>query len=226
LVPHHNERQIISEIVKIAVEPGFDIASHVFAKLRQTSVASGVKEQYYGLSHAEGPGRHLCWVIQWPETSGPLQTDSFRSGLKQLDMNGSPSSWLVPFDDASQPRRALVAPCAQLCTVPLKPETDIAAISNSLHKTYSDCYEAPGFTGGYWGTALNDKLMNWYYLGWGTRVAHDAYAETPLFWVEINNLMPHMSGGGAGRGAGGINNLMPHMSGGWADYYTFVQQLD
>lgn len=89
----------------------------------------------------------------------------------------------------------------------MKPKTDIPAIANSLHKTYSDCYEAPGFTGGYWGTALDDKLMNWYYLGWETRAAHDAYAETPLFWLEINNLMPHMSGG-------------------WADYYTFTQQLD
>lgn len=93
------------------------------------------------------------------------------------------------------------------CTVPLKPDTDLSAVANSLHKTYSDCYEAPGFTGGYWGTALNDKLMNWYYLGWETRAAHDAYAETPLFWLEINNLTPHMAGG-------------------WADYYTFTQQLD
>ncbi|KAJ6518722.1 hypothetical protein C8R45DRAFT_949067 [Mycena sanguinolenta] len=172
-----------------------------------------------GLSYAEGPGRHLCWVIrgwfefsrnaqverttEWPETSGPLRVNSFRDALKQFDADGSPSSWLVPFEDASQPRLALVAPCAQLvripfvplkvllppqCTVPLKPDTNIAAIKNSLHKTYSDCYEAPGFTGGYWGTA-------------------DAYAETPLFWVEINKLMPHMSGGSA-------------------DYYTFVQQLD
>ncbi|KAJ6493622.1 hypothetical protein C8R47DRAFT_1070144 [Mycena vitilis] len=198
--------KIISEIVKIAVKPGFDLASPSFAKLRQTSVASGVKEQYYGFSHAQGAGRHLCWIIQWP-SSGPLQAESFRDELKRLDANESPASWLVPFNDAWQPRRALVAPCAQLCTVPLKPETAVATIANSLHKTYSDCYEAPGFTGGYWGTALNDKLVNWYYLGWETRAAHDVYAETPLFWVEINNLAPYMSGG-------------------WADYYTFTQQLD
>ncbi|KAJ7890612.1 hypothetical protein B0H14DRAFT_2690084 [Mycena olivaceomarginata] len=194
--------RVISEIVKIAVKPGFDVVSPGFARLREAS-------QYYGFSHAEGPGRHLCWVIQWPESSGPLEADSFRDALKELDANGKPVSWLVPFADASQPRRALVAPCVQLCTVPLKPGTNSTspAIANSLHKTYSDCYEAPGFTGGYWGTALNDKLMNWYYLGWETRAAHDEYAETPLFWVEINNLMPHMSGGGA-------------------DYYTFTQQLD
>ncbi|KAF7356668.1 putative caffeine resistance protein [Mycena venus] len=199
--------KIISEIVKIAVKPGFDLSSPGFAQLRKASVAGGVKEQYYGLSHEPEPERHLCWIIQWPETSGPLQTDSFRDALKQLDANRDPVSWLVPFADASQPRRALVAPCAQLCTVPLKPDTNIPTIANSLHKTYSDCYEAPGFTGGYWGTALNDKLINWYYLGWETRATHDAYAETPLFWVEINNLMPHMAGG-------------------WADYYNFVQQLD
>ncbi|KAJ7876821.1 hypothetical protein B0H13DRAFT_1632037 [Mycena leptocephala] len=199
--------KIISEIVKIAVKPGFDLmASSSFAKLREASVAGGVKEQYYGFSHTQGTDRHLCWVIQWP-SAGPLQSDAFREALKRLDANGTPVSWLVPFADATQPRRALVAPCAQLCTVPLKPDTDLSAIANSLHKTYSDCYEAPGFTGGYWGTALNDKLMNWYYLGWETRAAHDAYAETSLFWLEINNLTPHMAGG-------------------WADYYTFTQQLD
>ncbi|KAJ7043538.1 hypothetical protein C8F04DRAFT_1072440 [Mycena alexandri] len=199
--------KIISEIVKIVLKPGFEIASPQFAKLRGASAAHGVKEQYYGFSHAQGEGKHFCWIIQWPSLGGPLQTAAFRDALKQLDANEKPVSWLVPFADASQPRRALLAPCAQLCTVPLKPETDILAVANSLHKTYSDCYEAPGFTGGYWGTALNDKHMNWYYLGWETREAHDAYAETPLFWLEINNLAPHMSGG-------------------WADYYTFTQQLE
>ncbi|KAJ7504462.1 hypothetical protein B0H11DRAFT_2221864 [Mycena galericulata] len=197
--------KIISEIIKITVKPGFQLASPAFTQLRKTSVVEGgVKEQYYGVAHSN---THLCWVIQWPESSGPLQTATFREALKQLDAQGSPVSWLVPFDDASQPRRALVAPCAQLCTVPLKPGTDAHALAGPLHKTYSDCYEAPGFTGGYWGTALNDKLKNWYYLGWETRTLHDAYAETPLFWLEINNLLPFMSGGDS-------------------DFYTFTQHLD
>jgi len=52
--------KIISEIVKIAVKPGFDLASPSFARLRDASVAGGVKEQYYGLSHAQGLDRHLC----------------------------------------------------------------------------------------------------------------------------------------------------------------------
>ncbi|KAJ7155484.1 hypothetical protein C8R43DRAFT_1235050 [Mycena crocata] len=200
--------KIISEIIKIALKPGFDLTSPSFAKLRAASISGGVREQYYGVSHSNSQGdrRHLCWVIQWP-SSGPLQAPSFRDALKQLDAKENPVSWLVPFADAAQPRRALIAPCTQLCTVPLRPGTDIQAVSNSLHKTYSDCYEAPGFTGGYWGTALNDELMNWYYLGWESRAAHDAYAETPLFWVEIDKLTKHMSGGDA-------------------DYYTFTQQLD
>jgi hypothetical protein len=29
-------------------------------------------------------------------------------------------------------------------TAERKPETGVGKISNSLHKTYSDCYEAPG----------------------------------------------------------------------------------
>jgi hypothetical protein len=57
--------KIISEIVKIAVKPGFDLmASSSFAKLREASVAGGVKEQYYGFSHTQGTDRHLCWVIR------------------------------------------------------------------------------------------------------------------------------------------------------------------
>ncbi|KAJ7720561.1 hypothetical protein DFH07DRAFT_946994 [Mycena maculata] len=207
--------KIISEIIRIAVEPTFKLASPAFARLRATSVAEGgVREQYYGFP--QGERRHLCWVIQWPQ-SGPLQTASFRDELKALDAKESPVSWLVPFDDASQPRRALVAHCAQLCTVPLKPGTDVhaPALAASLHKTYSDCYEAAGFTGGYWGPALasnnseseRELQVNWYYLGWETRAAHDAYAGTPLFWLELNNLAPYMEGGEA-------------------EYYTFTQQLD
>ena len=87
----------------------------------------------------------------------------------------------------------------------------------SLHKTFTDCYFAEGFAGGYWATALNDENMNYYYLGWSTREVlkfaymtclladllhllfqlHKEYSKTELFAVEIDKLKPHMDSGEA-----------------------------
>jgi len=186
---------IISEILKITVGPGFKLNSPAFARLREAVVKAGVKEQYYGISMDESD--NLFWVIQWPVTGskGPEQSEPFRESIKALDVDSKPTSWYLPFDNADKPRPALTAPLCQLCALHMNDTSQRATIASSLHKTFTDCYYAPGFNGGYWSTATNDDRMNFYYLGWNSREDHDAFAKTELFAVELDKLMPHMDAG-------------------------------
>ncbi|KAJ7286013.1 hypothetical protein C8J57DRAFT_1286485 [Mycena rebaudengoi] len=185
-------QRIISEILKISVGPNFRLHSPAFASLREAVARRGVTEQYYGISTESAD---LMWVIQWPKnmnpsaSEGPEGLPEFREAVKALDVNSKPASWYLPFDDASLVRPALTAPLCQLCYLHVNSTTLTETIAESLHKTFTDCYYAPGFTGGYWGTATNDDKMHYYYLGWETR-------ETELFDVEIDKLMPHMDSGG------------------------------
>ncbi|KAF8961733.1 hypothetical protein BDZ97DRAFT_1827730 [Flammula alnicola] len=161
---------IISEILKIQVDPAFNLNSPAFEKLRDAAIKGGVKEQYYGLCMDE-PDK-LLWVIHWPGDANPAeytgtQGENFRESVKALDVNSNPSSWYLPFESADLVRPALTAPICELCYVHITPPTSLVA--DSLHKTFTDCYLAPGFVGGYWSTALNDDKMNYYYLGWETR---------------------------------------------------------
>ena len=110
---------------------------------------------------------------------------AFRKSVKEIDVNSNPSSWYLPFDSADLVRPALIAPVCQLvqysscefgyeslilafqCSILLS--CDKALLADSLHKTFTDCYYAPGFVGGHWATALNDDRRHYYYLGWETR---------------------------------------------------------
>jgi len=191
--------RIISEIILATVEPGFKLDSPAFAKLRDVVVKGGVKEQYFGISTDEQD--KLLWVIQWPVDVNPVEfkgtdpSEDFRVSLKALDVSSDPRSWYMPFESADLVRPALTAPICQLCTVHLDSASKRDILADSLHKACTDCYEAPGFTGGHWSTAVNDNRMNYYYLGWQTRELHDEYAKTDLFFVEMNKLAPHTDEG-------------------------------
>lgn len=164
-------KAIISEILKITVDRSFKLSSPEFAALRAIAVQAGVKEQYYGI--ATGEPNHLSWVIQWPADSSthPSQLFNFREGVAKLDVHNKPTNWFIRFEDATQPRPALTSPLCQLCTVFVKPTSDIQALMPSLNKTFTDCYDDPykGFTGGAWGLAENEPRLAWYYLGWKSR---------------------------------------------------------
>ncbi|KAF8481435.1 hypothetical protein JB92DRAFT_2765256 [Gautieria morchelliformis] len=186
---------IISEIVKLTVEPGFSLDSPAFMKLRKSAVQGGVKEQYYGFD-TKVPTT-LFWVIQWPGDINPAEykgsdpSENFRESLKALDAKSEPISHYLPFDSAEKPRPALTAPLCQLCALHLGPSAKREEIADSLHKTFTDCYYTKGFTGGYWSTATDDDNWCVYYLGWETEEFHDEYAKTDLYALEINNLVPH-----------------------------------
>ena len=53
---------IISELIKFTVAQGFKLDSPNFAQLRNSAVANGVKEQYYG--NCTDTPNTLLWVIR------------------------------------------------------------------------------------------------------------------------------------------------------------------
>jgi len=192
---------ITLEYLAIKVEKGFSLAAPAFASLRQTVVElGGVKEQYYGFT--DDQTNQLLWAIQWPEKTNPAEfkgNGDFRQKVNALDITSNPTSWLVPFRFAEEVRPALAAPVCEFAFIALKETSKPSSISESLHKTFTDCYYAKGFTGGNWGIASNsDNRMCVYVLGWESRADHAAYSKSALFDVEINKLLPHYAPGSMG----------------------------
>ncbi|KAE9387400.1 hypothetical protein BT96DRAFT_927634 [Gymnopus androsaceus JB14] len=170
-------KPITLEYLAIKVEKGFSLAAPAFASLRQTVVElGGVKEQYYGFTD-----------------------DQNESTAMDHSYHFQPTSWLVPFRFAEEVRPALAAPVCEFAFIALKETSKPSSISESLHKTFTDCYYAKGFTGGNWGIASNsDNRMCVYVLGWESRADHAAYSKSALFDVEINKLLPHYAPGSMG----------------------------
>ncbi|KAL8284184.1 hypothetical protein RQP46_004933 [Phenoliferia psychrophenolica] len=176
--------------------------------LGMSKVVSQVLRLYTGRAFEPSTSPALSAVharirqLEWPaaafeEVSKDVELEEL---LGKLDTKDGPEVVAtVAFEDSEAVRKALAAPLFQLCTIHLKPEADREALTPSLIKTFTDCYEAPGFTGGDWGPDLNvpDARLNWYLLGWTTRKLHDEYQATDLFWLEVNKLEPHVAGGWA-----------------------------
>ncbi|PPQ98860.1 hypothetical protein CVT26_014336 [Gymnopilus dilepis] len=203
---------IISQILKLKVRPSFTVESLDFKLLRESAASEGVKEQYYGLCTDEP--NTLLWVINWPADSRSAEqkqveygSQSFREAVKGLDIQSTPSSWYLPFKNADLARPALTAPVCQLCSIRLTSVNANEIMKDSLHKTFTDCYQASGFAGGYWATALNDDRRHYYYLGWETRKLHDDYAKTELYDEEIDKLIPHME-----EGTTNYSSMVRHVS--------------
>ncbi|KAL1694750.1 hypothetical protein GGG16DRAFT_110086 [Schizophyllum commune] len=196
---------ITLEILKITVGAGFQLTSPAFAQLRQTAFSAGVKDQWYGM--IQGRQNLLCWLIEWPVSiRDPLSYAgsepskfNFRDSIRALDAQQSPTSWLLPFENADLIRPALTAPVCEICDVNLKPGVNRTQpdIAKSLHKTFTDCYDAPdgGFTGGYWAVNARNDRHNVYLLGWESRELHAKYFATPLCALELKNLDPYNEGG-------------------------------
>ncbi|KAJ3722031.1 hypothetical protein DFJ43DRAFT_674244 [Lentinula guzmanii] len=189
---------ITLELFRLTVDKSFHLAAPAFTTLRQTVKAAGVKEQYYGLT--DDNSSQLLWIIEWPQKihSPELHEESshFRQQINVLDVNLKPISWLVPFRFAEEVRPALTAPICEFAHIVLKESSKPEMMSESLHKTFTDCYYARGFTGGNWGIATNsnDKVCI-YVLGWESRAHHAEYSKSALFDVEINKLKPHYGPG-------------------------------
>ncbi|KAF5369047.1 hypothetical protein D9758_003099 [Tetrapyrgos nigripes] len=192
--------QITLEFLKFTVDSAFSLAAPAFASLRQTASKHGVKKQYYGV--LDDDPNQLVWCIQWPGISQPAeladQSGDFRQKLNALDVKSQPTSWLLPFRFEEEILPALNAPMTEFAFVILKDTTNTGMILDSLHRTFSDCYYAKGFTGGSWGIATNNDRVCLYLLGWESRAHHREYSKSPIFALEIDNLAPNFAPGSVG----------------------------
>ncbi|KAJ3861891.1 hypothetical protein EV359DRAFT_46280 [Lentinula novae-zelandiae] len=189
------------ELLRFTVDKSFSLVAPAFANLRQTVKAAGVKEQYYGLT--DDDMKQLLWVIEWPQKIRLPElldeSSKFRQQVNTLDVNSKPISWLVPFRFAEEVRPALAAPVCEFAHIVLKETSRPGPISESLHKTFTDCYYAAGFTGGNWGIATNSNdSVCLYVLGWESREHHSEFSKSALFHVEIDKLEPHYAPGSMG----------------------------
>ncbi|KAH7877999.1 uncharacterized protein C8R40DRAFT_1168052 [Lentinula edodes] len=192
---------ITLELLRFTVDKSFSLVAPAFANLRQTVRAAGVNEQYYGLT--DDNMKQLLWVIKWPQKIHLPElldeSSKFRQQVTALDVNSKPISWLVPFRFAEEVRPALTAPVSEFAHIVLKETSKPGPISESLHKTFTDCYYAAGFTGGNWGIAANSNdSVCLYVLGWKSRAYHSEYSKSALFDVEIDKLKPHYAPGSMG----------------------------
>jgi len=53
-------------------------------------------------------------IIDWDKAKGVDQSKNFRDVVKGLDLNGSPESWYIPFNDTGDLKIGLTAPIVEL----------------------------------------------------------------------------------------------------------------
>lgn len=225
---------IISEILRFILPRSSIKASAFQALRRQVTERGSVKIQYFGyVMPNEGFPRpkedQMCWYIEWPETSNFRTSTEFKIELEKF-AEGCPRSLLFNFRQTKDGEviKALESPACEFAIINLAPNAPrfTNGFEQSMHKTFTDCYLAPGggLTGGGWGYALNSndsdgeevrvangtgkmldedkRMLAYYVLGWESIEMHHAYEHTELFNVEIDKLKPYF---GPGTGALYVN---------------------
>ncbi|KAL7906559.1 hypothetical protein GGI35DRAFT_111286 [Trichoderma velutinum] len=214
---------MLSQVLRFTFPAGSTISSAAFLKLRQQIAAAGAASQYYGYST---PSRVLglprkrhevCWVIHWPDER--QDRSAVAEGLIHTGVTDA-TSLDFEFTEAQLEHltKALDAPICEFACIRLRDDAPLEdeALQKSMHKTYSDTYQIPGFTGGYWAYATNTnetagvpcsspaperisaRRLGVYYLGWDSIELHEDGTQTEAFSEEIEKLQPYF---GPGSGA-------------------------
>ncbi|KAH8669457.1 hypothetical protein BGZ60DRAFT_527941 [Tricladium varicosporioides] len=215
---------VLSQLIRFTLPSSASTSAPAFLKLREfMNTCSGVREQYFGYSipPMNYTKDEMHWIIHWNDKSDLLSNGEWRKQLKEL-IHGGARSLLFELTEAELVdwRTGLESPICEFATVRL---SDVAPLSDaelqkSMHKTFTDCYFAEGFTRGWWKYALNsnnleqplsdvteeqevgveERRLGMYCLGWETIEHHQAYARTALFDEEIDKLKPWFGPGSKG----------------------------
>ncbi|KAM3516269.1 hypothetical protein MY11210_000028 [Beauveria gryllotalpidicola] len=201
-----------SQILRFTLPSDATISVGTFDDLRDAVARAGALSQYFGYSvsmrRPVPKRRHeITWIIQWPQE--PKWDTPLRLSFRELvdgeiadvtvEMNGSNHDDLL---------RGLDAPVCEVHTPVLDD-----AIRESVHKSYTDCFDMLGFVGGDWGFATNttlvegetgpyslhlvrlpekDRLLSVLILGWESIELHEDATKTALFAEELGKLGPHI----------------------------------
>ncbi|TQV96219.1 hypothetical protein IF1G_04802 [Cordyceps javanica] len=202
-----------SQILRLTLPAEDTISVGVFDELREAVAQAGALSQYYGYSvpmrHKPVPKRRheITWII-------PL-----RASLEEL-VDGTVADITVETNGSSNHDdllSGLDAPVCEVVVLRFKQGTPVLddAIRESVHKSYTDCFEALGFVGGDWGFATNttlvegeratpplsaatvclpqkDRLLSVLLVGWESIELHEDFTKTALFAEELGKLGPHV----------------------------------
>ncbi|PMD50348.1 uncharacterized protein K444DRAFT_648288 [Hyaloscypha bicolor E] len=232
---------VLFQILRFALPQSSAISAPAFLKLREFVRSHGQAEDQYFDHILSDPqlrkqSDEMCWVIQWPNGSDLRTNASFRSKLNEATQDNYTKSLLFEYNESqtAELKKGLEAPVTEFAIINLSPTAPLqdAGLQRSMHKTYTDCYFAGGFSGGNWAYSLNtndvDELLREntgekaipaegrrlavYPLGWESKEHHTAYSCSPLFDEEILKLAPWF---GPGTGAWWVtlekhrNNQLP-----------------
>ncbi|KAJ4164913.1 hypothetical protein LMH87_006566 [Akanthomyces muscarius] len=210
-----------SQILRFNLPSDDTISVGTFDDLREAVAQAGALSQYFGYSismrHKPVPKqRHeISWLIQWPQGpnwDAPLcarfyeLVDGEQVADVTVEMNGSNYEDLLS---------GLDAPVCEVVVLRFKNGTPVLRdnVRESVHKSYTDCFDMLGFVGGDWGFAMNttlvqgeklrprssnarlaqkDRLLSVYLLGWESIELHEDATKTALFAEELGKLGPHV----------------------------------
>ncbi|KAE9363533.1 hypothetical protein N431DRAFT_431749 [Stipitochalara longipes BDJ] len=215
---------VFSQILRFTLPQSSAISTPAFLKLREfVRSHSHVEDQYFGyvgLLPERERSDEMCWVIQWPNTSDLRTNASFKTKFCEVAHGKDIKSLLFEYSDSqiAELKKGLETSLTEFAIVSLSPFAPLkdADLKHSMHKTYTDCYFAEGFSGGNWAYSMTtnnvDELLSEeqkvipkeerrlavYPLGWESKDHHTAYSRSPLFDEEINKLAPWF---GPGTGA-------------------------
>ncbi|KAK4061759.1 hypothetical protein Trihar35433_9359 [Trichoderma harzianum] len=148
---------MLSQVLRFTFPAGSTISSAAFLKLRQQIATAGAASQYYGYTTPTRVlslprKRHeVCWVIHRSAVAeGLISTGITDATYLDFEFTEAQLEHLT---------KALDAPICEFAFIRLRDDAPLEdeALQKSMHKTYSDTYQIPGFTGGYWAYALNSN---------------------------------------------------------------------
>lgn len=221
---------VLSHVLRFTLPQSFSaVSGPAFVKLRNFVRSHGkVEDQYFGYTipvvggKERGKSDEMCWVIQWPNGSDLRTSASFKNQFKEVTQGEAAKSLIFEYSDSQNEelKKGLEAPITEFAIIKLSPAAPLQSsdLKQSMHKTYTDCYFAEGFSGGNWAYAVNsndvDEILSEavddkvipegegrlavYPLGWESVEHHSAYSGSPLFDEEIVKLAPWF---GPGTGA-------------------------
>jgi len=209
---------MVFSLLRFTLPSSSAASASAFLKLRQfVSLNGKVETQYFGyvtpvMAPPRKPTDEMCWVIEWPNGADLRSSPSFRAELHEVTQGRDTKSLLLEFNDSklTELRKAFESPVTEFAIINLVPTAPLSNpdFKHSMHKTYTDCYFAEGFTGGNWEYAVNtnntDELLKdpteeqvikegerrlaCYPLGWESIEHHHAYSRSALFDEEIDKL--------------------------------------
>ncbi|KAI9170645.1 hypothetical protein HJFPF1_00115 [Paramyrothecium foliicola] len=208
------------QILRFALPSSSTGSSPAFRALRTEVESAGALFQYIGKSTQTRVAPlpkvrdEVTWMIGWSDGSELVERPHLERSFADVTKNLESSLLVeVKTGDDHNLLAALRAPVCEVVAMKMKSDAPIREkpLSQSMHKTFTDCYRQQGFAGGGWGYAVNTNLVEGesnvfpgcqgtrrveeqmlaiYLLGWESIELHESANKTAVFAEEMEKLGP------------------------------------